>query len=74
MASLIFSIIGAIIGLIGLVPLLGILNWVAILVLIIALICGIVGIKKSTAKAGLIISIIFLAIAIIRLVAGGGVI
>lgn len=75
MASLILSIIGAIIGLIGLIPLLGIVNWGAIFVLLISLILGIVGINKHTpkAKAGLVISIIFLIIAVIRLAAGGGV-
>ena len=74
MASLVLSIIGAIFGLIGLVPLLGFVNWIAIFILVIALILRFIGLNKSgKANAGMLISIIFLIIAILRLFLGGGI-
>lgn len=75
MGSLILGIIGALFALIGLVPFLGILNWIAIPLLVIGLILGIIGCikKKGTSIAGTIICVLFLVVAIIRFIVGGGV-
>jgi len=77
-ASLILSIIGAVFSLIGLIPFLGSLNWLALTLLLIAFILGLITVltkeKKGTGIAGLITSIIFGIIAMIRLFLGGGII
>ncbi len=75
MGSLILGIIGALFALIGIIPLLGLMNYVAIPLLLIGLILGIIGCtkKKGTSIAGTIICLLFLLIAIIRLIMGGGI-
>lgn len=75
MGSLILGIIGALFALVGIVPLLGMMNYIAIPLLLIGLILGIIGCtkKKVTSIVGTIICLLFLLIAIIRLVMGGGI-
>lgn len=75
MGSLILGIIGALFALIGIIPLLGLMNYVAIPLFLIGLILGIIGCtkKKAASIAGTIICLLFLLIAIIRLIMGGGI-
>lgn len=74
-ASLVLSLVALVIGAIGLVPLLGILEWLALLFAIIAFAFGLVTIIRRifapVAIAGFIISILVIAMSVIRLVAGG---
>ena len=76
-ASLVLSLIGMFLALIGLIPLLGIVNWFAGFILLIGFILGLIGTivnkKKGLAIAGLVISFLFLILAVIRLIAGGGI-
>ena len=70
MASLVLGIIGSFFTLVGLVPFLGFLNYISVILLVVGLILGIVGVAKKQGGAaigGLIISLIFLVIAIWRL-------
>ena len=76
-ASLVLSIIGAFVALVGFIPFLGILNWFASVLLLIGIILGILGVvlsqKKGTSIAGLVISVLFFALAGFRLFVGGGI-
>lgn len=76
-ASLVLSIVGIIITIVGFVPLLGWLNWFGVVILALALLFGFIGIFPSggrgKAVAGMIISVVFLVIALLRLGIGGGV-
>jgi hypothetical protein len=76
-ASLILSILGAIIALVGIIPWLHILDWFAGGLLVIAIILGIIGSvvseKKGTAIAGTAISVVFLIVVILRLALGIGI-
>jgi hypothetical protein len=76
-ASLVLSIVGAVIALVGFIPFLGILNWFAVALLFIGLVLGILGTvlhkKKGAPIAGLVISVLFLVLAVIRLIAGRGI-
>ena len=76
-ASLILSILGAIIALVGIIPWLHILDWFAGGLLVIAIVLGIIGSvvseKKGTAIAGTAISVVFLIVVILRLALGIGI-
>jgi len=76
-AALILSLFGAIVALVGIIPWLHILNWFAGGFLVIAVILGIISAvvseKKGTAIAGTVISVVFLAIVILRLALGIGI-
>jgi hypothetical protein len=69
MGAIILGMIGVFFTLLGLIPFLGIMNFFSIPLLVIGLLCGIIGIckkpkeKRGPSIAGLIICILFLAVA-----------
>ncbi|NLI97596.1 hypothetical protein GX441_02920 [bacterium] len=74
-ASFILSIIGLVFGAIGLVPLFGIFEWIALALAVMAFILAIVPISRRLvaplAIVGLILSIVVIALAVVRLAVGG---
>ena len=67
--SIIVGIVSLIIALVGFIPLLGWLNWFAIPGAVVGLVLGLVSQKTS----GRNVNIVVLALAIIRLILGGGI-
>jgi hypothetical protein len=67
--STIIGLIALIIALVGFIPLLGWLNWLAIPVAVVGLVLGFLSQKTS----GRNINLVVLALAIIRLALGGGI-
>jgi hypothetical protein len=67
--STIIGIVALIIALVGFVPLLGWLNWFAIPVAVVGLVVGLI----SRETRGRNINLVVLALAIIRLALGGGI-
>jgi hypothetical protein len=67
--SAIIGIIALIIALVGFIPLLGWLNWLAIPAAVVGLVLGLI--SKET--SGRNINLVVLALAIVRLVLGGGI-
>jgi hypothetical protein len=74
-ASFILSIVALVFGAVGLVPLLGVLEWVALAMGILAFIMAIIPISRRIvapfAIVGLILSIVVIAMAVLRLALGG---
>jgi uncharacterized membrane protein len=70
--SLILAIVGAVVVLLGLIPSIGFFNWIGGIVALIGLVLGIVGAgqgeKRTLAVVGLIVSAVFVVIAVLRLV------
>jgi hypothetical protein len=67
--SIIFGLVALVVALIGLVPLLGWLNWLAMGFTAVGLVIGLLSKKTS----GRNICLVVLALAIVRLVIGGGI-
>jgi len=67
--SIIVGIVSLIIALVGFIPLLGWLNWFAIPGAVVGLVLGLMSKKTS----GRNVNIVVLALAIIRLILGGGI-
>jgi hypothetical protein len=67
--STIIGIVALIIALVGFIPLLGWMNWLAIPVAVMGLVLGLM----SRETSGRNINLVVLALAIVRLVLGGGI-
>jgi hypothetical protein len=67
--STIIGIIALIIALVGFIPLLGWMNWLAIPMAVVGLVLGLM----SRETSGRNINLVVLALAIVRLVLGGGI-
>jgi hypothetical protein len=67
--STIIGIMALIIALVGFIPLLGWMNWLAIPVAVVGLVLGLM----SRETSGRNINLVVLALAIVRLVLGGGI-
>ena len=69
LASVIFGILALVVALVGFIPLFGWLNWIAIPMAVVGLVLGLL--SKNT--SGRNINIVVLALAIVRLALGGGI-
>jgi hypothetical protein len=67
--STIIGIIALLIALVGFIPLLGWLNWFAIPLAVVGLVLGLI----SREKSGRNVNLVVLALAIVRLALGGGI-
>ncbi|QDZ06643.1 hypothetical protein FPZ24_03445 [Sphingomonas panacisoli] len=67
--SILIGLVLLVFVLVGLIPLLGWLNWIALLIGAVGVLIG----ALSRHKAGMIFNIVLLAIAILRLSLGGGI-
>ncbi len=69
--SLILGIVGAVVVLLGFIPSIRFFNWIGGIIALVGLVLGIVGAggeRKSLAVVGLIVSAVFVVLAVLRLV------
>jgi len=69
LVSILISVVLLVFVLVGLIPFLGWLNWLALVIGAVGVLIG----ALSRHKSGLIFNIVLVAIAILRLSAGGGI-